>query len=100
MVIAVTIGVTTVDMKVPHPTPCRKLIRTEFFCWQSLPRRESIYVCVRKVLCRSILAQVVLSAVSFVENSSSWEKELLQVAPPWTDYLQENVSVENVKIII
>jgi hypothetical protein len=34
MVVAVTVGggVTTVAMKVPHPTPCRKLICTDSVC--------------------------------------------------------------------
>jgi hypothetical protein len=69
MVVAVTVvGVITRAMKVPHPTPCtNEFVRTPFV--DSLPRTVNIYVCVREVLCRSVLTQVVLSVVPFVGNS-------------------------------
>jgi hypothetical protein len=43
----------------------------------------NIYVCVRKVLCRSILTQVVLSVVSALcwKQFQLKKKELLQVVP-------------------
>jgi hypothetical protein len=44
-----------------------EFVRTPFV--DSLPRTVNIYVCVRKFLRRSILTQVVLSVVRFVENN-------------------------------
>jgi hypothetical protein len=69
MTVAITAGsgVKTMAMKVPHPTPCCKLIRRTPFVG-SLPQTVNMYICVRKVLCRSILAQIVLSEVPFVGN--------------------------------
>jgi hypothetical protein len=72
MVVAVTGGggVTTMSMKVPYLISrlvANEFVRTPFV--DSLPRTVNICVCVRKVLCRSVLKQVVLSVVPFVGNS-------------------------------
>jgi hypothetical protein len=81
MVVAVTVGgVTTMAMKVSRPTPsANEFVRTPLV--DSLPRTVHIYICVRKVLCRSILTQVVLSVVPFVGNNFRWKKLLLQAMP-------------------
>jgi hypothetical protein len=83
MVVAVTTvggGVATVAMTVPHPTPCRRLVRTDSVCWQSDTNCK--YLCLySKVLCRWILTGGVLSVVPFAENDFCWKKNTTSSAP-------------------
>jgi hypothetical protein len=61
----------------PPLLAANEFVRTPFV--DSLPRTVNIYVCVRKVVCRSILIQVVLSVVPFIENNLLKKKNYYSV---------------------
>jgi hypothetical protein len=84
IVVVVTVsGSVTVMASQWYLTPllaADEFVRTPFV--DSLPRTVNIYFCVRKVLCRLILTQVVLSVVPFVGNNLHLRKRIVTSSSP------------------
>jgi hypothetical protein len=64
-----------------------------------LPINVKIYFSVRKVLCRSILGQVLLCVVSSVTKQIA-AKNVIRNSLKWTDLLRKDVRVQNVKTVL